>query len=234
MPNSKKSHNEELLQRIANHLIINSSFWDNLGLFRGKMGIVVFFFHYSRHTNDSLYEEFAENLLNETFEEIHNQLPIDFENGYLGIGWAIEYLAQQGFIEGDTNEILEEIDKKVMERDVRRISDMNLNTGVEGIFHYMLSRLCNNQNVDNDNVFDEQYFEDLYGVANRAGENEISKSLSMLIDGYKQWSQTKELEYNPSTFLKKFCLAEMPENDNVWEWELGLDGCAGVGLNVIT
>ena len=61
----------ELLKRIANHLIINSSFLDNLGLFHGKMGIVIFFYHYSRYTHNPLYEEFAGELLDEIFEEIH-------------------------------------------------------------------------------------------------------------------------------------------------------------------
>jgi lantibiotic modifying enzyme len=228
MLSSNRKHNNELLQRVINHLIINSSFLDNLGLFRGKMGIVIFFFHYSRHTSDSLYKEFAENLLNEIFEEIHNRLPVDLEDGYLGIGWAIEYLAQQGFIEGDTNEILEDIDRKVMERDIRRISDMSLNIGLEGVFHYVLSRLHNNQDVNN--IFDEQYFFDLYNAANKIDEHDISKSLFVLIDNYKQWHQAKKLKYNPSTFLKSFCLAEISENNNVWEWELGLNGCAGIGL----
>lgn len=53
---------EILLQRIVNHLIINNSFSDNLGLFQGKMGIVIFFY-YSRYANNLLYEEFAGELL---------------------------------------------------------------------------------------------------------------------------------------------------------------------------
>ena len=64
--------------------------------------------------------------MDEIYEDIHDTLPINFENGYLGIGWGIEYLAEQKFINGDTNEILEDIDKKIMERDIRRVSDMSL------------------------------------------------------------------------------------------------------------
>lgn len=148
MINSDKQHNDELLQRIANHLIINSSYLDNLGLFHGKMGVVIFFYHYSRYTSNPIYEEFAGELLDEIFEEIHDKLPIDFENGYLGIGWGIEYLAEQKFIDGDANDILEDIDKKIMERDIRRISDMSLNTGLEGVFHYVLARSRNNEDIN--------------------------------------------------------------------------------------
>ncbi len=135
MRTSNEKYNNELLQRITNHLIINSSFLNNLGLFHDKMGIVIFFYHYARYINNPIYDEFAGELLDEIFEEIHDKLPIDFENGYLGIGWGIEYLAEQKFISGDTNDILRDIDKKVMERDVRRISDVFLNTGLEGVIN---------------------------------------------------------------------------------------------------
>ncbi len=55
MATSNKKHNNELLQRIANHLIINSSFLENLGLFHGKMGIVIFYYHYLCYTSSSIY-----------------------------------------------------------------------------------------------------------------------------------------------------------------------------------
>ena len=44
---------------------------------------------------------------------------------------AIEYLKTEGFIEADTNDILSEVDKQIMERDVRRITDYTLETGLD-------------------------------------------------------------------------------------------------------
>ena len=38
-----KEEDKILLQQIANHLIVNSSFLDDLGLYHGKMGLVLFF-----------------------------------------------------------------------------------------------------------------------------------------------------------------------------------------------
>lgn len=81
-----------ILQNIANHLIINCSFSKNIGLLYGTMGIIIFFYHYARYSKNRVYEEFAETLLNDFAEQIHSHLPIDFENGYLGIGWGIKYL----------------------------------------------------------------------------------------------------------------------------------------------
>lgn len=226
----KREEEIPLLQKIANHLIINSSFLNNLGLFHGKMGIVIFFYHYSRCINNPIYEEFAGELLDEIFDEIHNQLPIDFENGYLGIGWGIEYLAGQKFIDGNTNEILEDIDKKIMERDIRRISDMSLETGLEGIFHYVLSRLHTNKEINS--VFDHQYFADLQSIINSMKKRLIPKSLYVLINDYIFWEQKKILNYIPIKFLKKICLSENTEKNNVYDWEMGMKGgCVGIGLS---
>ena len=123
-----------ILQNIANHLIINCSFSKNIGLLNGTMGIIIFFYHYARYSKNRVYEEFAETLLNDFAEQIHSHLPIDFENGYLGIGWGIKYLGHQKFInEENINSILEDIDKKIMERDLRRCVDTSLNQGLEGI-----------------------------------------------------------------------------------------------------
>ena len=46
-------------------------------------------------------------------------------------------------MEGDSNEILTEIDKKVMERDLRRIKDLSLETGLMGISSYINIRINN-------------------------------------------------------------------------------------------
>lgn len=218
---------KKLLLRIAQHLMLNVSFINNLGLYHGKMGVVIFFSHYARYTGESIYNEFSQDLIDEIYEEIHHELPVNFENGYLGIGWGVEYLVSQGFINGDTNSILYEIDKKVMECNVRRLSDMSLNTGLEGIFHYILSRIHDN-NITN--VFDKQYFMDLMYVADH-----LNCDLSrVLIDDYKRWYNSHKLNYIPSVCLKKICLDTIPDEKGVYAWKLGLiDGCAGIGLNIM-
>lgn len=123
------------------YLTINSSFLKDLGLFHGRMGIVLFFAHYARVTQSKQYEDFAGILLDEIYEEIHWDLPINLENGLCGIGWGIEYLVQHGFMEGNTDEILADIDRKVMEIDPSRISDLSFRQGAAGIAFYVIARL---------------------------------------------------------------------------------------------
>lgn len=136
-----KKEDDILLERIANHLIIQTSVMDDIGLYYGKMGIVLFFAHYARYTGCSVYEDFADELLGEVIENISDELPINMRTGLCGIGWGIEYLIQNHFMEGDSDEILGELDEKIMERDLRRIKDLSFDTGLEGISCYIRMRL---------------------------------------------------------------------------------------------
>lgn len=80
------------------------------GLFYGKMGVVVFLFHYAFIRQDGFYENIAINLISEIFSQVNLQTSIDYANGLSGIGNAIEYLYQNDFISGDINEILCDFD----------------------------------------------------------------------------------------------------------------------------
>lgn len=128
-------------QQALSYLIINSAFLENTGLFHGKMGIVLFFFHYAHITQSKHYTDFASYLLDNIYEEIHVDLPINLENGLCGIGWGIEYLVQQGFMDGDTDEILADIDSKVMEINPLYMSDLSFRHGLAGIVFYVTARL---------------------------------------------------------------------------------------------
>jgi hypothetical protein len=76
-----------------------------------KLGIAIFFFHYSRASGDTVYEEKASGLLDEIY---HIQyIPNDRINEFLWIGIKIEYLAQHGFVRANTNEILENFDQLI-------------------------------------------------------------------------------------------------------------------------
>ena len=87
-----KTKIDNRLQRIANVLILNVSFTDNLGLLNGKMGIAILFYHYARYTKNDIYEEYAGQLINEIYEGITNVSSVDFFNGLTSIGWGIEYM----------------------------------------------------------------------------------------------------------------------------------------------
>lgn len=86
------------LKKIANVLVLNASFTDNPGLLNGKMGIAIFFYHYSRYSDNKNYEEYAGELIDEIYSEINTNTPVNLADGLIGIGWGIEYLVQSGFV----------------------------------------------------------------------------------------------------------------------------------------
>ncbi|NLI35780.1 MAG: hypothetical protein GX416_04585 [Bacteroidales bacterium] len=131
---------EELLLRISRYLMLQGSFTNNLGLLNGKMGFSLFFFHYSRFREISLYEDFAEELITEIYREITQNVIYNFRDGLCGIAWGIEYLIRNKFVEAEEDDILKELDNKILEYDIRYMKDFSLETGLVGIGHYAISR----------------------------------------------------------------------------------------------
>jgi len=135
----------ELLQRIARYLMLHASFTSNIGLLNGKTGIAVFFYHCAKYTGKHVYDDFAGELIDEIYKEIHVNTLLDFKDGLCGIAWGIGYLIRNGFIDGDPDAVLEDLDKRIVEWDVRRISDHSLETGLTGIACYVISRMENRE-----------------------------------------------------------------------------------------
>lgn len=51
------------VERITHHLMLNSYFIADLGLFHGQMGVILAMSEYSRYTNSEIYFEVASSLL---------------------------------------------------------------------------------------------------------------------------------------------------------------------------
>ena len=102
------------------------------------MGLALFFFHYTNHVKDEIYRDYAFELLERVQERIHEETPIDYENGLSGIGCAIEFLVRKGYIEADTDEILEDFDERIFS--VRNISDLSIED-LAGIAYYAIWRI---------------------------------------------------------------------------------------------
>lgn len=134
------NHVIKLAQIIQNNGLGGS----NQGLMNGNTGISIFFYHFARETGNADYEKIADDLLDKTFASMNSLAPPDFENGLAGIGWGIEYLVQNNFAEGNTDEILEEVDNKIF----RSLNEDNhtsfeLTTGLTGYLFYLINRLKN-------------------------------------------------------------------------------------------
>ena len=124
----------------ASFYMLHSATLPDLGLLQGKMGLALFYYKLSKNIENKLYEEYASELLDDIYEDLSLETPIDFDVGLCGIGWAFLYLWEKGFVEGDLDEILADIDQIVMKYSPKRFSDYSFEKGLEGIASYVYAR----------------------------------------------------------------------------------------------
>lgn len=97
--------NSKLLAPMDDEYPINLTF--------GKMGICIYFFYLSRWEEKEEYKQIAEKLLNEVINKLSNKKDISVEFGLAGIAIGISHLVKEKFVEGDINEILEDVDSHI-------------------------------------------------------------------------------------------------------------------------
>ena len=141
---------EQTLKYISETLLQHDIAVSNPGLLHGKTGVVVFLFHYARYTGNKSYEDYAMALMDSMQQQIQQQYTTNYAEGLAGIGVAIEYLAQNGFIEDNTNEALENFDRVMMSATIfGDHTDVSLFTGLSGLGRYLLFRVAGHCANDN-------------------------------------------------------------------------------------
>lgn len=204
----------------------------SIGINDGRMGLVIFLFHCARFTQNKAYEAKAETMLTGLLEDIKADTHYGFSTGLSGIGWGIEYLHQQGFVEGDTNDILEDFDKKIMEIDPLRIQNINQGYGLGGIILYLLARLYAIEKEGKPNPFDSDYLASVYkrtGIAIEQHDTSCD-SIATFLEFLHYYKDKKKIS-KPEIY--DVCSMLNPDNILLQDLPLGLQGAAGIGLKLI-
>ena len=149
------------LREVVDLLLLNASCLGNVGLYHGKMGFVLFLCQYAKRSKCQLYDDFAGILFEESSEDLHADLSFSLEDGLCGIGWGVEYLVQNCFMEGDTDEILKEIDERIMFYDPLWIKNLSLRRGLGGLIYYVTIRLSSPGRKPGICPFDKDYLDKL-------------------------------------------------------------------------
>lgn len=150
------------LRKIADYLLLKSPYIHDIGLFHGKMGVVVSLYAYANKYHDQLLEDFAWDLLQQIYENVHTDMPIGMEYGLAGIGYGTTLLSKLGLVECDLNSVLADVDAKIMERDPRRMSDYSVRTGAGGVLLYLALR---HETYGTALTFDNLYMAELKSAA---------------------------------------------------------------------
>ncbi|MBC5632929.1 lanthionine synthetase LanC family protein [Parabacteroides hominis] len=149
--------NMKSLKQIVDYLILNSSGMSDLGLYHGKVGVAIFFAHYSRYLKNDLYADFSYYLIKESYDELFSYL-LNIEYGLSGIGWGINYLVNNNYLSGNIDDVLYDIDSCILKCDLNKIDDFTFDRGFGGILCYICSRLFYKSDKC---LFDSKYLNDI-------------------------------------------------------------------------
>ena len=232
--NSKEVYAPFILEkRILHVLMLNTFSVANIGLMSGKTGILVGLATYNQLKQNAVYDDFIDELMDEILSKIHNELSFGFGNGLCGIAWGIEFLIQKGIMEGRGVDICEEIDKKIMETDPHRIVDMTLDTGMEGLLHYILAHIKGSFLQQSTLPFDERYRADLFQALQICSHKKVSEEMQKLIVAYIHFYNEQaipEYELSLKEFIKPYHINER----QLCDYSLGLNsGLTGLLLKII-
>ena len=104
--------------QLANGISANLQLLDNPGLLNGKMGALIYLYHYSNYSDCSSYSDLADQQLSALFN-MRNKLSLSLSDGMSGIGWGLHYLKREQFVEVDDDYLEEE--EKVIFNAIRSI-----------------------------------------------------------------------------------------------------------------
>lgn len=190
-------------QKIVHHLILHTFSSDNIGLFDGKTGIALVFYIIGRKQANNVLTSFGDKLLENIIGNINKSLSYNLHSGLCGIGWIIDFLLHEDFIEGKSYEICQELDKQIIKISPKHL-DTSLEFGVEGLLHYVMAHLYNCSKQQDKQPFDSTFLKELYHKVLSIPINEMTLKLQSLCDSYISFYLKNKLnyDYDPTNFIK--------------------------------
>lgn len=226
----QEKENRILIEHVIRSFLLYQPQIENLGIVHGKMSGVLLLVHYSRYASISFFDDLAGDLMDVIYKECGNNTPTDFENGLCGIGWGIEYLIQNNFMKRGAENILEEIDNKIMERDPERITDWSLRSGLLGILYYVVARLKSIDGESEQSVFDPKYLAGLkFAVIKMLEDKNTKEGLKVAYD-FINYMETGEADKFSLNIRELFPLPDFKEVQEVFSFDL-VTGSVGKALN---
>lgn len=139
--------NYQLIRTVGNILALNSQYASSYNLRKGRAGIALFFYGYKHLTGDSSYDVFAEYLIDSVIAELYPQNDACFINELSQVGLAINYILKNQLVEGNPNDILEDVDNTI----ITYLFDSNSEKDSKDIIPFIY---CLNRSYDNDGWLD--------------------------------------------------------------------------------
>ncbi len=119
------------------------------GIMGGKVGIALFLFYYAKYMDNQILYDHALDLLSDVIDNINNGFNFHTHAaGIAGIGTTVEILAQEDFIDANTEELLGSVDKYLYQLMLTELKKGNYDFlhGATGLALYFYKRQsCKNR-----------------------------------------------------------------------------------------
>ena len=142
--------------------VLNTRIFDNkvensIGLADGKMGQCIYFYYISRLYKSKEYLQKAELLISEIFEQVAKMKIYDMKTGLASIGLGVDYLVENEYIEGNINEILEDVDDILFKQICNPVKSVNndISLQIQLIYYFTVRLRKQNKNNKNEYLFRE-------------------------------------------------------------------------------
>ena len=113
-----------------------------VGLFWGKSGIAVYLYELYGYTLDESYKHCADTILRSVIESgLTSDIGLSVSKGLTGIGLCIDYLVTKGYIEGDVNLLLSDIDSQLFKEINYNVDSHFTDVQTIQILFYLYKRL---------------------------------------------------------------------------------------------
>lgn len=145
---------EKLIDKLNERIIhtVNESY--PISLFHGEMGLCIYFYYLYRIKMNVSYKNTAECLLDDVLKKLSDESSISVEDGLAGVALGVIHLIRSGFVEGDANELLKDIDDALFKHLVFPSTDSSLReVDLLHLLYYFHVRLSEQTDVDEEYVF---------------------------------------------------------------------------------
>lgn len=157
LENMRKVEDSSLKTRVnysINSLPVDDLASNVLGMC-GNIKEVISLFNLYKESKKKKYQKAAENLLENIFDKCSLSTPISYGSGLCGVGIGVEYLLQNKFVIGNSDEVLSDIDNRVFsEINDRNLVDLSIDNGILGLGYYLYFRLYYRKGVNERPVLD--------------------------------------------------------------------------------
>ena len=145
----------------------------SIGLADGKMGQCVYFYYAGRMTNNKEYTQKSEVLMGEILEQTGKSKVYDIKDGIAGIGLAVDYLMKNRFVNGNINEVLNDIDNELFRQICKPIEFGNNDYSLQlQLVYYFIVRLKDQKkNSENEYCFKEAIINGINYISGKINQN---------------------------------------------------------------